>query len=187
MDAEIAVAAGWAAALVAAYLVLGLTLAIAEQTRAAAGRAQRLLLLYPRVVRAGLRAVAVTAIGLAGAAPTLPASATVAAGGPTPRPPVVAPARPAAEPLDWPLARTTPDRRRSPSRSRSDGYVVVQPGDCLWGLVARSLGPTADPRAVAATWPRWWAANRDVVGADPDLLHSGERLRVPPAEERSAP
>ena len=33
----------------------------------------------------------------------------------------------------------------------------------------------------AAEWPRWWAANRDVVGDDPDLLRPGQRLVAPPA------
>jgi nucleoid-associated protein YgaU len=34
---------------------------------------------------------------------------------------------------------------------------------------------------VAASWPRWYAANRRVIGADPDLILPGQILR-PPAD-----
>jgi nucleoid-associated protein YgaU len=64
--------------------------------------------------------------------------------------------------------------------------IVVRQGECLWSLSARSLGPRATTAEVAAAWPRWWAANRDLIGADPDVLHPGERLRVPALSERNA-
>lgn len=57
--------------------------------------------------------------------------------------------------------------------------VVVRRGDCLWSVVSRALGPEADEAAVARAWPRWYAANRAVIGADPDLLLPGQRLVVP--------
>jgi nucleoid-associated protein YgaU len=61
--------------------------------------------------------------------------------------------------------------------------VVVQPGDTLWDLAeadlqARTGAAPADAQ-VASAWPSWWAANRDAVGADPDLLHPGTSLRRP--------
>lgn len=58
--------------------------------------------------------------------------------------------------------------------------VVVRRGDSLWDIAARHLGDGADAAEVAAEWPRWYAANRHLVGADPDLLRPGQRL-VPPA------
>lgn len=58
--------------------------------------------------------------------------------------------------------------------------VVVQPGDSLWAIAARDLGPAASPKHVAQAWPRWWAANRAVVGNDPQLIHPGMRLSAPP-------
>jgi nucleoid-associated protein YgaU len=58
--------------------------------------------------------------------------------------------------------------------------VVVRRGDSLWDIAARHLGPDASAADVAVEWPRWHHANRDVIGADPDLLIPGQRL-VPPA------
>jgi nucleoid-associated protein YgaU len=59
--------------------------------------------------------------------------------------------------------------------------VVVREGDSLWTLAARELGPTATNGAIAARWPDWYAANRQVIGDDPDLIFPGQVLRVPPA------
>ncbi|MBT9255889.1 hypothetical protein KMZ32_10425 [Phycicoccus sp. MAQZ13P-2] len=57
--------------------------------------------------------------------------------------------------------------------------VVVHRGDSLWTLAAHHLGPGATDAEVARAWPRWYAANRAVIGADPDLLLPGQVLRVP--------
>ena len=57
--------------------------------------------------------------------------------------------------------------------------VVVQRGDSLWTIARRHLGPGATDTEVAAAWPHWYAANRDVIGPDPDLLRPGQRLRAP--------
>jgi nucleoid-associated protein YgaU len=72
----------------------------------------------------------------------------------------------------------------SPSRARQTGVgaVVVRRGDSLWDLAARHLGPHASAADIAAEWPRWYAANREVIGPDPDLLLPGERL-VPPGTD----
>lgn len=59
--------------------------------------------------------------------------------------------------------------------------VVVREGDSLWTLAARELGPSATNGAIAARWPDWYAANRQVIGDDPDLVFPGQVLRVPPA------
>jgi LysM repeat protein len=67
---------------------------------------------------------------------------------------------------------------------RGDGrpnIVVVRPGDTLWGIAAEHLGGHPRAAVVAAEWPRWWAANRVVIGSDPDLIHPGQRLRTPSA------
>jgi resuscitation-promoting factor RpfA len=83
------------------------------------------------------------------------------------------------------------DRHGSPRRSawsadRPAGgdVVVVRPGDTLWTLAATRLGDgdpahERDVRAVAAAWPRWWHANRAVVGPDPDLIRPGQVLHPP--------
>ncbi|MFW5474626.1 LysM peptidoglycan-binding domain-containing protein [Knoellia sp. CPCC 206450] len=69
---------------------------------------------------------------------------------------------------------------RASGVDRSDVYaVVVHRGDTLWSIAAAHLGPDADDAEVARAWPRWFEANRDVIGHDPDLLLPGQVLRVP--------
>jgi len=75
----------------------------------------------------------------------------------------------------------------SPLRtSRPADEVVVHRGDTLWAIAARRLGPHASAAEIAAEWPRWFAANRHVVGGDPDLIRPGQRLRVPAPADTSA-
>jgi nucleoid-associated protein YgaU len=57
--------------------------------------------------------------------------------------------------------------------------VVVHHGDTLWTIAARHLGQGATDSQIAAHWHRWWAANRDQIGPDPNLIHPGQRLRPP--------
>jgi nucleoid-associated protein YgaU len=64
-----------------------------------------------------------------------------------------------------------------------DGRVTVRRGDSLWSITARHLGPGASDAEIALAWPRWYAANRDVIGADPDQLVPGQQLYPPPSGE----
>ncbi|HET7415288.1 MAG TPA: hypothetical protein VFI97_06280 [Arthrobacter sp.] len=57
--------------------------------------------------------------------------------------------------------------------------VTVQPGDSLWALCAEHLGPYATDLEIAAEWPRWYAENRQTIGADASLLLPGQILRIP--------
>jgi len=59
---------------------------------------------------------------------------------------------------------------------------VVVAGDCLWDIAARHLGPGATDAQIAAEWPRWYAANRHLIGDDPDLIQIGLRLQAPTEE-----
>ncbi len=61
----------------------------------------------------------------------------------------------------------------------ADGEVVVHRGDSLWSIAARHLGVGATDAEVALEWPRWYGANRDVVGPDPGLLLPGQVLHAP--------
>lgn len=61
--------------------------------------------------------------------------------------------------------------------------VAVQPGDTLWSLCAEHLGPYATDVEIAKEWPRWYEANRQVIGADPNLLLPGQVLRIPETPE----
>lgn len=78
----------------------------------------------------------------------------------------------------------------SPSSTAAEHgqWVTVAPGDCLWHLAARRLGPAASAAQIDAEWRRWYAANRDRVGPDPDLVLAGQRLVVPAStQERATP
>jgi nucleoid-associated protein YgaU len=59
-----------------------------------------------------------------------------------------------------------------------EGYVVRR-GDTLWDIAARHLSPGASAADIAHEWPRWYAANRTVIGANPNLLRPRELLTPP--------
>jgi nucleoid-associated protein YgaU len=57
--------------------------------------------------------------------------------------------------------------------------VIVAPGDSLWTIATRHLGPGASDGAITAAWHRLYAANRALIGADPGVILPGQRLTVP--------
>ena len=57
--------------------------------------------------------------------------------------------------------------------------VTVQRGDSLWSIAAAHLPRHVDAAEVAAAWPRWYDANRAVIGSDPDLILPGTELIAP--------
>jgi hypothetical protein len=59
------------------------------------------------------------------------------------------------------------------------GAVEVVPGDTLWSIASRALPADATAAQIAAATTAWHRANRDVIGADPDLIVPAQRL-VPP-------
>jgi len=59
------------------------------------------------------------------------------------------------------------------------GSRVVKFGDSLWSIAAAELGPTATDEAIAARWPHWYAANRQLIGPDPNRIHPGQVLTAP--------
>ena len=177
---------GWA---VLAWLLATACLLLAGRLPGAAGRFGRLLAtaVAPAVVR---RTLAV-ALGL-----------SLAAGTPA------AWAAPGADPLDWPVSAPAAATVTAPSAqpvapASSDPVValtagprvpaaippaippatassyVVQPGDSLWSIAADQLPDGASAARIASAWPSWWSANRDRLGADPDLIHPGTRLTPP--------
>lgn len=79
-----------------------------------------------------------------------------------------------------------PDRPQSTGVARpvvAETAVVVRKGDTLWEIVRDRLGHDAGVAATARAVDRWHRTNRDVIGADPDLIHPGQRLE-PPSEDR---
>lgn len=57
--------------------------------------------------------------------------------------------------------------------------VVVRAGDSLWRIAEAHLSPAASRTQVAAAWPAWYAANRALVGADPNIIRPGQLLARP--------
>ncbi|WP_084105855.1 LysM peptidoglycan-binding domain-containing protein [Demequina sp. NBRC 110056] len=78
---------------------------------------------------------------------------------------------PAAAAAPTAEAATTTDPPADPSA------ITVETGDSLWSITARERGGSAAD--VARAWPDLYALNREVVGADPDLIHAGQRLALP--------
>jgi hypothetical protein len=177
--------------LVLAWLAVGLAFTAAGALPGVTGRvcdvvAGRLL---PRTLRRG----AAVALGLSVA--TAGAGASVALWDPADRP---AASSSRSVPVDWPPDRsggTAADldwpataasgQQHLRAESHRAFAVVVRPGDSLWRIAARQLaarsGATAPPTAaqIAREWPRWYAANRAVIGPDPNLIYPGQRLTPP--------
>ncbi len=88
------------------------------------------------------------------------------------------------------IARGVHDLRRANTakeRARSHGnahppakvsHYAVLPGDTLWDIASKVL-QTDDMREIARYWPRIHRENRDVIGADPNLIRPGQVLTLP--------
>ena len=179
-------AAALLAWLLAGWLLLTAIVTCAERAPGLAGRVGARV--ARRVAPLALRRLVAAALGLTVATGALAGTPAWASQGLPPAPP------PSAS-LDWPSAAqppatpATPAATRAPAApatsaaasapERSAEPVVVHPGDSLWAIAAAHLPPAASPAAVARAWPAWWAANRDAVGADPDLIQPGQRLAAP--------
>jgi nucleoid-associated protein YgaU len=57
--------------------------------------------------------------------------------------------------------------------------VVVAPGDSLWAIAERDLPTGSPPSAITIRWHRIYAANRRLIGPDPDRIEPGMRLHFP--------
>jgi hypothetical protein len=103
----------------------------------------------------------------------------------TARPPSSAPASPSAsEPAgSTPGPAATPPTTTRPSPAgptpAAAGRHVVAAGESLWTITAQALGDRATPAAIMDSWPAVYAANRSVIGADPDRLLPGQELVLP--------
>jgi hypothetical protein len=79
-----------------------------------------------------------------------------------------------------------PDAPR-PSAPADDSAVTVRAGDSLWLIAGRCLGADGTPAEIAGAWPRWYAANRAVIGDDPALIVPGQVLSAPTHSSKEAP
>jgi nucleoid-associated protein YgaU len=187
LDTWVCAAAAAAALVTLAWWAATFILAVAAQARLAirSGRSDPPEGLAAPLVtpRSGalVRRLAAAALGVALGAAPVPADAAVdrpAAGSSTGNVTTSAPASTRSTGSTPSTGATSPTVDRPAGRTA----VVVRPGDTLWSLAAARLGggDRAEPRAVAAAWPRWWQANRAVVGPDPDLIRPGQVLQPPP-------
>jgi hypothetical protein len=129
----------------------------------------------------GVRRLVLAACGLALVATAAPAAADSTAG----RPPAPDD-RHAVSGLPLPdRVALGPPASRPPAAS-PDGierrHLVTQ-GETLWEIAADSLSSPASDADIDRRWRDIWDANRAVVGPDPDLIHPGTTLHLPPAKE----
>lgn len=174
----VAAAIGW---LVLAWLVLGLVVVAAGELPGAVGTLARALGTF--VVPAAVRQTLTLALGVG----IVAAGAGVATAAPAPQPPAgVAP----GAALDWPRQSPVvpapppvdPPAYGPPSfADPTDGVITVDSGDSLWAIATDQLPPGASASSIAITVEHWYAANRNVIGPDPDLIRPGQQLTPPEA------
>ena len=83
-----------------------------------------------------------------------------------------------------PLPQRASAPRRTAHETPDGAVVVVRPGDSLWAIARRQLPPGASDADVTGVWHAIYAANRRVVGPDPDLVQPGQRLLLPRTDLR---
>ena len=81
------------------------------------------------------------------------------------------------------VAGSRPAREAPPAETRD--AVRVEPGDTLWGLAGATLPADATADEIDRRWRAIYRANRDTIGADPDLIRPGQRLVLPPTGAES--
>jgi hypothetical protein len=180
--AGLAALAGWVVAI--RLLVTGLAVVAAALPGAVGGAGRRMAAAWsPQLVRGLVRAAlgaamvggpllaSTSAFADQSAFPVLDRVIAVTA------PAASTPVKVVAAPTPVHRAGSAPVQQRRPGRS---DVVVVRPGDSLWEIAAEHLPPGHTDAQVARAWPRWYAANRQVIGGDPDQILPGTHL-VPPA------
>jgi LysM repeat protein len=65
----------------------------------------------------------------------------------------------------------------------TSGRLMVYPGDSLWSISQRELGPHATPQQIANEVERIFELNKDLIGDDPNVIAPGEELLLPSAPE----
>jgi hypothetical protein len=92
-------------------------------------------------------------------------------------PPPSVPAEPTAPaPAVEPQPTVTPSSAASTKPGR---FLVVQPGDSLWSIAKRLLGPDASPAEIARKVSRLWELNAARIGTGrPDLILVGTKLEL---------
>lgn len=114
---------------------------------------------------------------------TIPVPGKPDAGRPAP-PSTIQPGwQPSAPPVEPGLLAGPPVRSEAAlhqETARHGSPVPVLAGDSLWGIVADHMGPGASDVDIALEWPRWYEANKALLGPNPDVLLPGQVLLPPP-------
>ncbi|MDQ0673479.1 hypothetical protein QFZ36_001040 [Pseudarthrobacter siccitolerans] len=87
-----------------------------------------------------------------------------------------------AAPVVSPGLLVAPASRSVDSAGMGAASVTVLSGDTLWDIAASAIGPGATDMEVALEWPRWFEANRAIIGQNPDALLPGQILQPPSAK-----
>jgi hypothetical protein len=70
------------------------------------------------------------------------------------------------------------ERDRAPA-ARNARFHIVKPGESLWSIASKLLGPSASPAQIAREVDRLWELNKDRIGTgNRDLLMVGTKLRL---------
>lgn len=68
---------------------------------------------------------------------------------------------------------------KSSWQSKNRSPVVVKQGDTLWSIAAKQLGSKASNADIDREWRRWYRANSETVGPNPDVVVPGMKLETP--------
>lgn len=79
----------------------------------------------------------------------------------------------------WPTPPAHTPRTHPSTPMTPGGQVRVDRGDSLWLIAAHRLPGDPTEAQIAAYWPQIYAANRTVIGADPDHITPGQVLSLP--------
>ncbi|HST46869.1 LysM peptidoglycan-binding domain-containing protein [Jatrophihabitans sp.] len=192
-DAAVATLAGALLWLVALWVAVSLALTAGSLLPGRLGALARAV--ARRLTPAALRRVVVAAAGASilltpVTALAAPAGSPVPGSTPSAMPAVGWPTdpTPSADPTtSAPAPQVAPRFSQGTGRdARSAGQVTVRPGDSLWSIAARRLGTSPPAARIQQEWPRWYAANRHLIGADPGLILPGTRLVAPQPGSRDA-
>jgi hypothetical protein len=83
------------------------------------------------------------------------------------------------DPVTRPPLRDVDARSHGAQRQDAQRQVVVKRGDNLWNIARDHLPPDASNAEINHEWHRWYDANRQVIGDDPDLILPGQILTPP--------
>jgi hypothetical protein len=61
----------------------------------------------------------------------------------------------------------------------TSGSVMVRPGDSLWSIASRMVGPSASGEEIHNRLVALWNTNKHRLGTDPNLIFPGQRLILP--------